>query len=267
MVVAERKLVQVSLQILWRNGVESPMNRPFELRPETFNRVGVNVALDVLPLPVLDGFVKVSDRSDLVVTVGFIGCDDGVRRNHSLNQRHQRDHLDVFDGAGFDPALALDSAKHGSLASSTTPTLSTANATDVGFVQFDDLLAVQRIRRLSHKHPNLLVDSPRTFVGNAKVSFEFLGSYPVLALANQENGVKPHGKRCWAFVKNRPLSRVSLEAASASIGSAVSNWMERRLAALRAFQAFRITLLEDMSQASLVIGEVLFEVFNGVSHV
>ena len=59
MVVTERKLVQVSLQILWRNSVESPMNRPFELRPETLNRVGVNVALD--------GFVEMPDRPNLVV--------------------------------------------------------------------------------------------------------------------------------------------------------------------------------------------------------
>ena len=56
MVVAERKLIQVSLQILWRNSVESPMNRSFELRPEVLNRVGVNATLDVLSLPVLDGF-------------------------------------------------------------------------------------------------------------------------------------------------------------------------------------------------------------------
>lgn len=243
------------------------MNRPFELRPETLNRVGVNVALNVLPLPVLDGFVEMPDRADLVVGIGFVGRNDRTRRNHSLNERHQRDHLDVFDGAGFDFTLALDSAKHGSLASGTTTTLSTANAADIGFIQFDNLLAVQRIGRLSHKHPNLLVDSPRTFVGNAKVPFEFFGGDSILAVANQENGVKPHSKRGGAFVKNRTFSRISLEAASASIRAAVSHWMKSRLAALRTFQSVWITLLEDMSQASLVVGEVLFEVFNGVSHV
>jgi len=242
------------------------MNRPFELRPETLNRVSVNVALDVLTLPVLDGFVKVPNRPDLVVTVGFIGRNDRVRGNHSLNQGHQRYHLDVLDGASFDLAFTLNRPEHGRLTSGTTPTFPTANAANVGFVQFDDLLPVQRIGGLSHKHPNLFIDSPRTFVGNAKVPFEFFGGDPVLALANQENGVKPHSKRGGAFVKDRTFSRISLKAASASIGSAVSNWMERRLSALRAFQTVRITLLEDMCQASLVVGEVLFEVFNGVSH-
>lgn len=243
------------------------MNRPLKLRPETFNRVGVNVALDVLPLPVLDGFVKVSDRPDLVVTVGFIGRDNGVRGNHSLNQGHQRDHLDVLYRASFDLSFSFDSTKHRSLASGTTPTLSTANAADIGFVQFDDLLAVQRIRGLSHKHPNLLVDSPRTFVGNAKVSFKFLGGNSILALTNQKNGMKPHGKRGGAFVKNRPFSRVSLEAASTSIRSTIGHWMERRFAAFRALQTVGITLFEDVCQASPVVGEVLFEVFNGVAHV
>ena len=89
----------------------SPMNRPLELRPETLNRVGVNVALDVLTLTVLNGFMKVSDGPDLVVGIAFVGGNDRTRRNHSLNERHQRDHLDVFDGAGFDLALALNSAK------------------------------------------------------------------------------------------------------------------------------------------------------------
>ena len=69
------------------------------------------------------------------------------------------------------------------------------------------------------------------------------------------------------FVKNRSFGRVGLEATSASISSAVGHWMKRRLSTLRAFQTIGVTLLEDMSQASLVVGEVLFEVFNGVSHV
>lgn len=243
------------------------MNRSFELRPETFNRVGVNVALDVLPFPVLDGFMEMPDRPDLVVTIGFISRDDRTRRNHSLNERHQRDHLDVFDGAGFDLALALNSTEHGCLASGTTSTLPTTNAADIGLVQFDNLFAVQRIGRLSHKHPNLLIDSPCTLVSYAKMPFEFFGGNTILALANQENSVKPHGKRSRAFVKNRSFGRVGLKTASASIGSAVGDWMERRLATLRTLQTVWVTLLEDMSQTSLVVGEVLFEVFNGVSHV
>jgi len=243
------------------------MNRPFELRPETLNRVGMNVALDVLPLAVLNGFMEMPDRSNLVVAIGFVRGDDRVRRNHCLNERHQRNHLDVLNGAGLDLALPLDRTKHRRLASSATSTFATANAADVGFVQFDDFLSVQRIGGLFHKHTDLLVDSPRTLVGNAKVPLKFFGGDTVLTLANQENGVKPHSKWCRAFVKNRSFGRVSLEAASASIRSAAGDWMERRLAALRALQAIGITLLEDMRQTSLVVGEVLFEVFNGVSHV
>jgi len=243
------------------------MNRPFELRPEALNRVGVNVALDVLPFAVLNGFMEMPDRSNLIVAVGFVRGDDGIRRHHSLDEWHQRNHLDVLNGAGFDPALALNRTKHRSLASGTTTTLATANAANIGFVQFDNLLSVKRIGRLLHKHTDLFVDPPSTLIGNAEVPLKFFGSDSVLALANQENGMKPHSKRCGAFVENRSFGWVRLEATSASVGSAVSNWMERRLAALRAFQASGITLLKDMCQASLVVGEVLFEVFNGVSHV
>lgn len=243
------------------------MNRPFELRPETLNRVGVNVALDILPLAMLDGFVEMPDRPNLVVAIGFVRGDDGVSRNHRMNERHQRDLLDVLYGSGLDLAFPLDRTKHRRLASSATSTLPTANTADIGFVQFDDFLAVQRIGGLLHKHTDLLVDSPRTLVCNAKVPLKFFGGNAVLALANQENGVKPHGKRRRAFMKNGSFGRISLKAASASIGSAVGNWMERRLATLRAFQTVGVTLFEDMSQTSLVVGEVLFEVFNGVSHV
>ena len=243
------------------------MNRPLELRPKTLNRVGMNIALDVLPPVVLNGFVEMPDRSDLVVAIGFVCGDDGVRRDHSLNERHQRNHLDVLDGAGFDLALALNRAKHRSLASGTPTTLATANAANIGFVQFYNFFAVQRIRRLLHKHTNLLVDSPGAFVSDAKMPLKFFSCDTILALANQENGMKPHSKRRGAFVKNGSFCRVSLKAASASVGSAVSNWMERRLATLRAFQAIGITLLENMRQTSLIVWEVLFEVFNGVSHV
>ncbi len=243
------------------------MNRPFELRPKTLNRVSVNVALDILPFTVLDGFMKMPYGSDLVVAIGFVRSDDGVRRDHRLNKRHQRDHFDVLDSAGLDLALAFNCAKHRSLASSTTPTLPTTNTTDIGFVHFDDFLAVQRIGRLFHKHTDLLIDSPSALIGNAKVPFKFLSGDTVLTLANQENGVKPHCKRCWAFVENRSLSRIGLETTGTGIRAAVSNWMERRLAALRAFQSFGITAFENVSQTSLVIGEVFFEIFNGVSHV
>ena len=243
------------------------MNRPFELRPETLNRVGVNVTLDVLPFAVLNGFMEMPDRPNLVVAVGFVGSDNRVWRNHCLNERHQRNHLDVLDGTSLDLAFALNYTKHWGFTSGTASTLPTTNATDVGFVQFDNLLAVQWVGRLLHKHTDLLVDSPSAFVGNAKVPLKFFSGDTILALAKQKNGVKPHSKLGRAFEKNRSLGRVSLEAASASIRSAVSNWMERRLAALRAFQTVWITLLEDMSQTSLVVGEVLFEVFNGVSHV
>jgi len=114
------------------------------------------------------------------------------------------------------------------------------------------------IMRLFHKHTDLFVDSPSTLISNAKVPLKFFGSDSVLALANQKNGMKPHSKRCGTFVKNRSFCRVSLEAASASIGAAVGHWMERRLATLRAFQAIGVTILEYVCQASLVVGKVLF---------
>jgi hypothetical protein len=235
------------------------MNRPFKLRPKTLNRVGMNVALDILSFAVLNGFMEMPDRSDLVVAVGFVRGDDGVRRYYSLNERHQRNHLDVLNSASLDLALPLNRTKHGSLTSGTTSTLATANAANLGFVQLNNLLPIQRIRRLFHEYADLLVDSPGTLISNAKVPFKFLSSNPILALANQENGVEPHSKRSRAFVENCSLGRVSLEAASASVGSAVGNWMECRLAALRAFQTFWITLLKDMRQASIVVGEVLLK--------
>ena len=243
------------------------MNRPLELRPETLNRVGVNVALDVLPLAMLDSFVEMPNGSNLIVAVGFVRGDDRVRRNHRLNERHQRNHLDVLYGAGLDLTLTLNRTKHRRLTSGTTPTLASTNTANIGFVQLDNLLPIQRIGRLLHKHTDLLVDSPSAFMGNTQMPFKFFSGNAVLTLANQKNSMKPHGKRRRAFVKNRSLGWVRLEAASASIGAAIGDWMERRLATLRAFQSVGVTLLEDVSQTSLVVGEVLFEVFNGVSHV
>ena len=243
------------------------MNRPLKLGPETLDRVGMDIALNVLPFAVVDGFMEMPDRPNFVVGVGLIGRNDRTSGNHRLNKWRQGNLLDVLNRHGFDFAFSFDSTENRGLASGTTTTLTTANTTDIGFVQFDDFIAVQRIRSLLHKHTNLLIDSPSALIGNAKVPFEFLGGDTVLTLANQKNSMKPHSKRRWAFMKNRPFGGIGLVSASASIRAAVSHWMERRLAALRTFQAIGVTLLKDMSQASLIVGEVLFKVFNGVSHV
>ena len=45
-IIAVNKLIHVSLQVLLRDLMESPVDWPFQLAPETFDWVGVNLSAD-----------------------------------------------------------------------------------------------------------------------------------------------------------------------------------------------------------------------------
>lgn len=98
------------------------------------------------------------------------------------------------------------------------------------------------------------------------MSLQLFRGYPVLALAHQKDGMKPKGQRGGAFVKNGSLGRVDLETTRASIRAAVFNGVKGCLSALGTSWAGRVSLFEDVRQASSVIGKITAKVFDGVFH-
>lgn len=242
------------------------MNRTLKLRPESFDGVGMHFAANIFSASVLNRFVKMSKCLHAVVAVRFVGSDNRVRRNHSHDQRHQCSHLHVSNGFGLDFPPAFDRSEHGRFAFCSASSLPFAATANVGFIGLNDIIKAERSTVLGHQKSNLFSDSPGAFVSNSKMPFQFLRGYSVLALAHQKDGVKPERQRRGAFVKDRSLGRIDLKAARASIRPAILNRMKCCLSALRASRPGRVSLFEDMRQASAVIGKVTAEVFDGVFH-
>jgi len=251
MIVTKRKLVEVSLQMLRGNGVESPMNRTLKLRPKALDSVRVNFPTNVLALTVADGFMQVPKRLNLVVALHLISSDDRAGLHHFLNQRYESDLFHVFNRLRLDFAFAFDHAEHGSFTGGTTPSFSTA---------------AERITVLAHQKPNLLSNAPSAFVCHSQVPLQFFGSNTVPALAHKEDGVKPKGERRRAFVEDSSFGRIDLEATGASVRATFLNSVKLAFIALGTLQAACVALLEDMRQARFIIGEVSLEIFNRVLH-
>ena len=253
--------------MLWRNGVEGSVNRTLKLRPEAFDGIGVNLATNVLTFPVADRFVQMPKRLNLVVTVGFIGGDDGTGLNHALQERHERNLFTVRNRLGFDSALALDHAENRSLSSSASSTLTaTPNAANVSFVGFHHIIPAKRIGILAHKLANLLCDAPSTLIGHSKMPLQLLGGDTVLALTHQENGVEPKCERCRTLVEDCAFGWIGLEATTTRIRAAVLDGVAHVSSAFRAFQAVRVSFFENVGETGSVIGEIIMEILNRVLH-
>ena len=74
--------------------------------------------------------------------------------------------------------------------------------------------------------------------------------------------MEPKSERRRRLVKYGAFGRIDLIAASANVRAASLDWHEGIALTLRAHQALRIAVFKDERQASLVVGEVLAEIFD-----
>ena len=252
--------------MLWRNCVVSPVNGAFKLRPETFNRIGVNVTTPKLSSTMLNCLVNMTECLNFVVAIRFISGDYSVRRNHFNEQWNKCGLLNIWDRNGFNLTLALNSTEYSGFASGTPTTLTLPNTANIGLISFNDFIPIKRIIVLLHKKANLFCNSPCAFIGYSKLTFKFLSGYSIFTLANQIDCMKPQHKRGRTFMKNSSFSRINLKTARASIRSAVTYWGKAGLSTFLATKTIGKAVFKNVCQTSLVVGEVSFKVFNGVSH-
>lgn len=262
--VAEGELVGVRLQVLRGDVVESPVKRPLHLRPEAFNGVGVDFATGVFFFPVIDCPVSVAEIPHVPIAQEFIGHNLRAFRDVGTKQRLNGSPFDVRNDLNLDPAFSLNLAKDRRLAFRAASTLSWPLAAKIAFVHFHG--AGQRIAAILHQLSNPLRNAPSALIGHAKLAFKLFSRDPVLRLAHQENSVEPGNQGCWALVKNGSFRGIDLIAARASVRATAFNGIKVLLMAFGALKAIGIAALEDMCQASLIIGEVFSEVLDCVFH-
>lgn len=83
-VVAERVLIDVALEVLPADGVVDAHDAVLEKAPEPFDRVRVDVPLHIDARPVVDAVVRVTLLGEALVLVGLVG-EDRRRGHHMLN--------------------------------------------------------------------------------------------------------------------------------------------------------------------------------------
>lgn len=252
--------------MLWRNGMVSPVNGAFKLRPETFNGVGVNVTAPKFTSTMLNCFMNMTKLLHFVVAIRFISGDYSVRRNHFNEQWDKCGLLNIWNRNGFNFTLALNSTEYSGFASGTTTTFTLPNTANISLISFNDFIPIKRVIVLLHEKANLFCNSPSAFIGYSKLAFKFLGSYSIFTLANQIDCMKPQHKRGRTFMKDSSFSRVNLKPTRASIRAAVTHWSKTGLAAFLATKTVWKAIFENVCQTSLVVGKVSFKVLNGVSH-
>lgn len=77
------------------------VNRAFQLRPEAFNGVRVATPTNVFLASVVDGFVAVAKRLDVVVMVRLIGVDRSAQFNRVADVANDTGSVDRADNLGL----------------------------------------------------------------------------------------------------------------------------------------------------------------------
>ena len=266
MVVAEGELVEVGGQMLPRDSMISPIDRPLKLAPKTLKGVGVEDALDVFAFPVGNGPVRVAQGSNLPIAGEFVGGHGRTGLDVSLNQRPQGFALHVVNDLGANLAATLRHSKDCRFTGCAASAPSRMLPADVRFVGLND--SAQESAAGFHHESDLLRNPPSAFIGYSKLALKLLGRNPILRLTHEEDRMEPECQRRRALVEYRTGCRVDLMAAPrADVRSPCG---DRVIAifvmALRALDSVRVLVLEDCRQAGFVVGVVFAEVVDRVFH-
>jgi len=198
-VVPERELVQVGLQVLRRDTVIGANDCPLEQRPERLNALSMDVAIHER-FGMANGLVgQLGISGGLDVGFEFVGAEQfSFVADEGVEERGEGSGLEIWDDSGDYISTSLLEPDDSLLAGSTTATLPAGFLpTDVGVVHFDDTgeLVFESMPRL-HGLADLHCHSPGGFVGDSKGSFELLGADAFLGVGDQPDGCEPLLKRC-----------------------------------------------------------------------
>jgi|SRR5258707_2386083 len=196
-------------------------NTALNERPESFNRVGVNIAAHVDPLRVTNARVLIARWPEHVINGQFVSLDRG-RWQHALdNVRHDVSAGSVFNRDGHDFPAALNhsenrnivrvgagSACNASLASATFPA-------DVRFVHFDGRVTFKGFNILGHEFvTDFLRDAVRGLVGNAKLPLKLLRRDSATSARHEIHRIEPQMERRGRLMEDGSGSRGQMLSAS-----------------------------------------------------
>lgn len=196
-VISELKFSDVQMQILFANFVECADDPALQDRPEAFDGLRMNCAVNVLVRPVVNDAMRVSLLSKALVSGPVVRAQQGnLVRDRLVDECAQGFTLNVLDDAGNDVALATDCADNNRLAfpialtAALVPMPVARVAADNCFIHFDD--PGELLHVLHHCGSDLVAHEPSRFVGaEAHVAVDLKGAHALLADQHQVRDSEP----------------------------------------------------------------------------
>ena len=249
-IVAERKLIHVFLEMLRGNEMMRPVHRAFQLRPEAVNGLRVDFAANIFLVAMIDFAMAVSPFRCVAINRQFIRVN-GRPVFHVAS--YVREHVgsgDGIDNLRNDVPATLDKADDRRLTSRTTTTLARPDAAVIRFVCLNDAGEFRGLA-VCHELADFVIHAPRGLVGHSKLALQFLRGNAVLAGRHEENCKEPRLKFRAGFVKDRASGGIDLmPAPRTGIRAAFFNRVVAVfLLAFRALQTTRPASLEHEIQA------------------
>jgi hypothetical protein len=261
--VPVRKLVQILLHVLRRNVVESPMNRPFQLRPERFHAVGMDDAAHKFLISVIHTGMVETEFNEVIIACEFIRKHCGTEGDFGGYVWNQSCGLAIGDSLGINIPAPFKDTGDGSLASRPASTFAGAFAADISFVGFNDTF--EQISLALHKLANLMVDAPCGFVGDAGLTHEFHSGNTIAAGRHKEHGVEPSSEGSGRLMEDRSArGRDLFSAPRASEGFTIGDRIKAIGLATFASSSVWKSLVEKIEQAGRIIGELPVEILNRI---
>lgn len=163
----------------------------FDLRPETFDGIGVCISENIYLFSVWDCIVSITHRWKSFINQIFIGENMSAFIDVCINYCHYCISLCVLYFAGFQLATAFNDSQYGGFTFRSAPTLAFAPSTKVAFVNF--YIAIKRLMILKKHRANLLAHTPSSLISNARFAFNLFSRNATACLYHQVNHIKPRG--------------------------------------------------------------------------
>jgi hypothetical protein len=264
MIVTERILVNIGLEILRTNGMIDPCDATLNQTPKSLNAVSVDIPSSVDLIVVQDSLVLVSDSSHVVIRGEFVSIEGGVPINHAVHKGDKSFALNILNDTGYNFTIPLCGPNDLTLTLSSPTALARSFTPDIGFVYLD--LSGKRFAIIIKESSNLMKHAPCCLVSNACFPLYLLGGDTASGGSHAIHDLKPSLKWCRGLVEYSVGGRVDLSATIvALIARAVPNLMVLRyLLALCTMNTFRPSLVLDVFKASIIGRELLLKVFCSV---
>lgn len=252
-IIPELKFGDVQMQILFADFVERPHDTAFQDRPETFDGLSVDRAINVLTRPMIDNAMRIALLREARIARPIVSAKQAdFVRDGFIDERGQYRAAYVLNDAGDDVAFAADHTDNDGLALSVAfpaalvPMPVATVTADSGFIDLDDSAKLFHV--LDQGGSDLVAHQPSRLVRTeAHVAVDSEGAHALLTDQHQVRDSEPILERLIRIFKNCP-SKIRETVASIAARRAFRalpmplagvKLIDRRVATARAMHAIR----------------------------